>query len=445
MEHLLSKCPPNSREVEEALLASIFINPVCLDDIPWLSSEDFYQNTNRTIYGAMESLRATRQPVDSVTVAESLKKRGELSEIGGIAYLAKIMDAAPIAFDVVAYAEIIKKHSLSRQIIQAGTDIVQKAFSGVDGNDLLEVAQSCFMQIQPTTTGDKIHCVSDLIQRHIDHIEAANIRKEVRGYPTGFPSIDRCLSIIGPKLIVIAARPKMGKTSFVVTMSRNMDRAGVKVGFLSLEMAEGEILDRWLAQSSGVDSEKFGMYRGLSPDEWKALSKGASELSISKIIIDDSGSLSIEDVKRRCRKMVKAGVQVIFIDQLSQIRGRKNDDRFTRFANNVNELALLKKELGVPIILLAQLNRELEKRGNKEPMVSDLKMTGNLEEDADAVIFIYRPEVYAPEGEKEALRGHAIINLALNRHGSPWRENRVRFVPEKSFFYQIGDRYGEQM
>lgn len=198
-----------------------------------------------------------------------------------------------------------------------------------------------------------------------------------------------------------------------------------------------ELIDKWLAQESQVDSQKFGKYKGLSLEEFESIMNATGSMAVNcKIMMDDSGSIGIEDVKRKCRKMVKAGCKVLFIDQLSQIKGKPGEDRFGRYESNTNQLAILKKELGVPIFLLAQLNRELEKRNNKEPIPSDLKMTGSLEEDSDAVIFVYRPEVYAKdEHEARALKGKAILNLALNRHGSPWRE-KVLFRPETSYFYQ---------
>jgi len=300
------------------------------------------------------------------------------------------------------------------------------------------------LKIQNTNRQDNIKHVCDIIDDHVDRIEKANARKEGRGYPTGFSNIDRCLSLKDGKLIVVAGRPKSGKTSFAVTIMRNMDKLGIKTGILSIEMPEAEVIDKWLAQESQIDSQKFGKYKALSDDDFIYLVNAAGNIAQnSSIMIDDSGSIGIDDVKRKCRKMVKAGCKVLFIDQLSQIRGRSGEDRFARFANNVNEIAMLKKELGVPIFLLAQLNRELEKRANKEPIPSDLKMTGNLEEDADAVIFVYRPEVYAADDhERAVLKGKAIINLALNRHGAPWRDNKIWFKAETSYFYQEQEGHG---
>jgi len=445
METALTRIPANDRNAEQALLSALFIDNSPFEDLGDLSPQDFYHSAHQKIYRAMSALQRKGSPVDLVTVATWLKSSGELEKVGGAGYLAEIADSAPIATNAIAYADTIKGLSLNRRVLAVALHVQDAALRGEAGGAVLELLQTEALKIQNTSRQDNIKYVSDVIDDHVDRIEKANARKEGRGYPTGFSNIDRCLSVKDGKLIIIAGRPKMGKTSLAITIMRNMDSLGIKTGILSIEMPEAEVIDKWLAQQSQIDSQKFGKYKGLSSDDFICLVNAAGQLAEKcQIMIDDSGSIGIEDVKRKCRKMVKAGCKVLFVDQLSQIRGRSGEDRFARFANNVNEIAMLKKELGVPIFLLAQLNRELEKRNKKEPIPSDLKMTGNLEEDADAVIFVYRPEVYATdeEIEKAGLKGQAIINLALNRHGAPWRENKIWFKAETSYFYQEQEGHG---
>jgi len=444
MTNTLSKTPSNDKNAEQALISALLIDNAPLEDITDLSPRDFYTTAHQKIYGAMVSLHRQGSPVDLVTVATWLQKSGDLERVGGASYLASIADSAPMATNAGAYADTIKDMSLNRRVLEVALRVQDAALRGEAGASVLELLQTEALKIQNTNRQDNIKHVCDIIDDHVDRIEKANARKEGRGYPTGFSNIDRCLSLKDGKLIVVAGRPKSGKTSFAVTIMRNMDKLGIKTGILSIEMPEAEVIDKWLAQESQIDSQKFGKYKALSDDDFIYLVNAAGNIAQnSSIMIDDSGSIGIDDVKRKCRKMVKAGCKVLFIDQLSQIRGRSGEDRFARFANNVNEIAMLKKELGVPIFLLAQLNRELEKRANKEPIPSDLKMTGNLEEDADAVIFVYRPEVYAADDhERAVLKGKAIINLALNRHGAPWRDNKIWFKAETSYFYQEQEGHG---
>jgi len=436
--NLLTKLPAHDLDAEEALLSALFIDSSPMDDLSGLVPSDFYKPAHQKIYRTMVSLYRREDPIDLVTVATFLQTSGELQEIGGAGYLAQIADSAPMACNVLAYADTVKDFSLNRRVLMLVTKIQDSALRGDTGEAVLEMLQSEALKIQSTNHRDDIRRVRDIIGEHLSRIEKANTTHEGRGYPTGFPGIDRCLSIRGPKLIVIAGRPKQGKTSLAVTIMRNMDKLGIKTGILSIEMPEAEVLDKWLAQESQVDSQKFGKYKALSDDDFTAIAEAASTISEKcKIMIDDSGSIGIEDVKRKCRKMVKAGCKVIVIDQLSQIKGRAGEDRFGRYESNTNQLAILKKELGIPIILLAQLNRKLEERTNKEPIPSDLKMTGSLEEDADAVIFVFRPEVYAQsDQEKMVLKGRAVINMALNRHGASWRDDKVFFNAETSYFYQ---------
>lgn len=439
MENLLTRVPANNKDAEEALISALLIDNTSFDDISNLKPDDFYTTANKEIFSAMLSLFKKGEPVDLVTVVSLLNSTGKLEKVGGASYVSYIADSAPVAVNFKAYANTIKDLSLNRKVLQVVSKIQDTALKGETGEIVLDMLQSEAMKIQSSNQKDTIDFVKDLIWDHLDTIEKANTTHEGRGYPTGFPNIDRCLSIRGPKLIVIAGRPKAGKTSLSVTIMKNMDGLGIKTGILSIEMPKSEVMDKWLAQESGVDSLKFGRYKALSPPEYEAISEAAGRISDNNnMMIDDSGSIGIDDVKRKCRKMVKNGCKVIFIDQLSQIKGKSSDDRFSRYESNVNELSMLKKELGVPIFLLAQLNRKLEERNNKEPIPSDLKMTGSLEEDADAVIFVYRPEVYAKdEHEMAALKGKAVINLALNRHGAPWRDNQIMFKPETSYFYQV--------
>jgi replicative DNA helicase len=228
----------------------------------------------------------------------------------------------------------------------------------------------------------------------------------------------------------------MGKTAFAVTCMRNLSHLGVACGFLSIEMGRQEILNRWLSMETGINSMKFFQYQGLNEYELQKIDEAAKEMTNWNIQIDDTGSVGIEDVERKCRKMVRNGARILFIDQLSKIRG-KTGDQFRDYTTNCNRIADLKKELEIPIFLLSQLNRELEKRNDKRPTLADLKNTGALEEDADAVIFLFRPEYYEKdEHKKAAIKAQAEVHIAKNRNGTCFLDNKIEFQHVRGMFYQ---------
>ncbi len=435
--------PKNNIQAEESLIASLFIDNNELDNCMDLIPEDFYKPAHSKIFNAIIILISKSQVADLVTIGHFLTDNNELEQIGGAYFLAKIADAAPLSLNTKYHAKIIKDCSTSRKILKTALSVIDMCRQDKPVTELLDFSQSEFLQIEGKEISETVHSVKDIIHSHLDRIEKANTDREIGGFLTGFPFLDRKLSVKEGKLIIVAGRPKMGKTSLAVTIAHNMDRAGVKTGFLSLEMPESEIMDKLIAFESNIDSAKFGKFDGLSQEEFEGLSGAGSALSRSKMLIDSSGNLNFSKIAQRCRKMVKEGVQVIFIDQLSQFKGMNKEedkDRFLRFSENVNRCSLLKKELKIPIFLIAQLSRSVEKRNDKEPILSDLKMTGNLEEDADAIIFLYRPGVYEAskllnETDRLLIESKTIVNLAANRSGGTAWTDKVKFNHSTQYFY----------
>lgn len=422
-------------EAEQSLLATLMINNEAFEHCSEIMPIDFYKTAHQIIYKKIIELLFAKNLVDLVVLTNELTKAGQIDQIGGVSYLVKVIDTAPI-MNTAGYVKIIKEYSLTRQINQVCMKIQD---SSLVGDTLLDIAQSEMLKIQSSANQDCIVNVRDIIHKHIDRIEKANTQQQETGYQTGFSNIDQRLKLSGSKLIIIAGRPRMGKTSLAVTIARNFDKTGVCVGFMSIEMPEDEIMDKWLSMESGVDSCKFGRYKGLNKDEYQVLNSSAESLFESKLMLDETGSLDIVDVERKARKMKTKGAQVLIIDQLSQIGNKyvKSGETTSRYSVNCNRIARLKKELKIPIFLLAQLNRDLEKRNNKEPMLSDLKQTGSLEEDADAILFVHRPEEYAvKKEERTALRGIAVLNLAKNRSGPCYRDERIIFVQKTTRFFE---------
>ncbi|MCK5017400.1 MAG: AAA family ATPase [Candidatus Peribacteraceae bacterium] len=435
--------PKNNIEAEESLLASLFIDNSEIDNCLNLIPDDFYKPAYQIVFKTILLLINKKEVADLVTVGHFINDNGGFETIGGAVTLEKIANSAPLSLNVKHHAGIIKDCSLNRNILTTALKVVDMCRKNKTTIDLLSFAQNEFLQIENKDMSETIHNVKDIVGMHIDRIEKSNTTQDTGGISTGFPVIDKKLSVKEGKLIIIAGRPKMGKSSLAVTIAHNMDRSGIKTGFLSLEMPESEIMDKLIAFESNIDTVKFGRYKGLNQNEYQELSTAGSSLSRSQMLIDGTGNLNFNQIAQRCRKMVKEGVRVIFIDQLSQFKGinkEENRDRFLRFSENVNRCSLLKKELKIPIFLLAQLSRNIEKRNDKEPIMSDLKMTGNLEEDADAIIFIYRPGVYEAskelnENERLFVESKTVLNLAANRSGGTVWTDKVRFNHKTQYFY----------
>ena len=441
------RVPPHSDETEHSLISTLLINNADFDLCDWLDPGEFYSRQNQTIFRAMLTMRAKRVPVDLVTLAEELKERNEIDVVGGYSRLAEIADAAPMALNCEAYAKIISDLAVKRSAIALGQQIFDMGFKS-DAAELVDFAQSEVLKLQQNKRDDNIVRVGDLIGDHLDRLLQNNDREQVGGFQIGFSQLDSLLNIAGPKLIIVAGRPAMGKTAFAVTIMRNLARRNIQSGFLSIEMGRDEILNRWLAMESGVNSMKFNQYQALTQSDTETLQLVSGQMYEWPIQIDDTGSIWIEDVERKCRKMKRDGAQIIFVDQLSKIRGRTGD-QFRDYTENCNRIADLKKELEMPIVLLAQLNRELEKRNDKRPTLSDLKNTGALEEDADIILFLFRPEYYInPKTdelrlEKEQLRDAAEISIAKNRSGATFLDKTVRFDHGRGMFWQADRNYGE--
>jgi replicative DNA helicase len=428
--------PDHDLDAEQSLLASLIINNKFFDDCEFLAPEEFYKTAHQQIYRAMLTMRAKSEAVDLVSLVSHLRNKKILTECGGAAYLSKLVDTSTVFF-CREYVRIIKQAYITRETKYRCMSILS---SDLKGEALAEKACADILSVKTDQQDDAIKRVRDIVIEHIERIANANTQTQGAYYKTGFPGIDRALRIMDGKLIIIAGRPGMGKTSLAVSMARNLDRLGVVVGFLSIEMPENEIMDRWLSMESGIDSAKFGRYGAMQTEDIDMLTRAGERIfNTSQKLIDGSGSLDIADVERKCRKMVRQGAEVIFIDQLSQIGNRqiKAGEKTALFTENTTRIARLKKELNIPIFLLAQLNREMRTRSNKEPVLSDLKQSGQIEEDADAVLFVHRPEMYAENPqEKSALHGITILKLAKNRAGPVYRDDRILFDHPTTYFYQ---------
>lgn len=413
------RIPPQNIEAEQSLIASILVSEKILDDCS-LKPDDFYQTKHQKIYRTFLDLKAKDENIDLVSVGQCLIDDKDL-----VTYVAGITDTATITLKAKTTAKIIKAARVKRDLI-VSLQTIQDRVDESSLETLLDFAQSEIMKYTVSKHDNKIFHIRDLLMDHVDKIEKANTQKQEKLIQTGFRCLDQRLNLDGPNYVVIAGRPSMGKTAFALSIIKNMATNNQRPAILSLEMGKSKLVDRWLSMMTGINSMNFYKYRALSSQQWQQLQDSVSFIYDKwDALISDAPANSIDGLERQARRMKSQGATAIFIDQLSQIGGGSDDD-FKNYTQHSNRIARLKKELGIPIFLLAQLNRKLEDRSDKEPRLSDLKMTGSLEEDSDVAILLYRPEYYEKTPEKKAEKARdVVVNIAKNRDGATHRESDV--------------------
>ena len=421
---LLSRTPPHDTDAEESLLSAIFINnDILLDVLEVLTSDDFYKGAHKKIFRVIIELVAKEEPVDLVTVANALNEKDELESIGGAAYLASISDAAPVAVNAVHYAKIIQGKAALRQLIDASSKTIERCLEDKgDFKEILDEAEAAVFQIAERKTRGAFKSLSELINLNIDQLEEQQGKDGgLSGLDTGYPRLNQITSgLQGSDLIIIAARPSMGKTAFALNLARNvavLERKPVAV--YSLEMSCDQLSMRLLTSEARIDSNRLRT-GFISPEDWQNATDAAGILNEMPIFIDDTASISVMDVRAKARKLYQkhGELGLVVIDYLQLMKAPiKSDRRDLEIAEISRSLKALAKELNVPVIALSQLNRMLEQRADKRPMMSDLRESGAIEQDADIIAFIYRDEVYNKEPDNPK-KGTAEIIVAKNRNGA---------------------------
>ncbi len=418
----LQKLPPHSIEAEESILSAILLdNSTLLDILEILVPEDFYRTAHQRIFSSIEALFAKAEPVDLITLTNALREKNQLEEIGGATYLSRLVDTVPSAVNVTHYARIVRDKSSLRRLISKAGEITQKCYEdGGNFDQVLDYAEGAVFEISENKHKAAFHPLSKIIELNIDALEERQgNRALVTGIPTGFTRMDHMTSgLQGSDLIILAARPAMGKTAFALNIARNAALEGnVPVAVFSLEMSKEQLSMRMLCAEARVDSSRL---RGgfLNPDDWNRITDAAGVLSEIPIYIDDSPDISATSIRTKSRRLkLDKDLGLIIIDYLQLMRGRQaNERRDLEISEISRSLKLLAKELNVPVLALSQLNRKLEERSDKRPQLSDLRESGALEQDADVVTFIYRDEVYNKE-ETNPNRGTAEIIIAKQRNG----------------------------
>jgi replicative DNA helicase len=429
---MFGKIPPQAKDLEEAILGAIMLEKAAFDTVvEILKPECFYVEAHQKIYKAMQGLAIKSLPIDLLTVVEELKFREELDFVGGPYAVTKLTNAVVSSANIEAHARIVLQKFIQRELIRISGEIIGEAYEdSTDVFDMLDLAETKLFEITNNHLRKNFDDIETVLVKTINRIEEMRNRQdEMTGVPTGFPSLDRLTYGWQPTdLIILAARPSVGKTAFALNLARTAALHPTRptaVGFFSLEMSSSQLVQRILSAESEIWLEKIARGK-LEEHEMKQLyKKGIDRLSKAPIFIDDSAALNIFELRAKCRRLKnKHNIGIIIIDYLQLMSGSadRNSNREQEISKISRDLKGLAKELQVPIIALSQLSREVEKRkeGNKIPQLSDLRESGAIEQDADMVMFLYRPDYYDVTTNEmgESNKGETFVKIAKHRNGS---------------------------
>lgn len=451
----LSRLQPQARELEEAVLGALMVEKYAPEKVmSYLKTESFYVESHQHIFEAIKNLFSTNNPIDILTVTEQLRKEGNLEAAGGAYYITQLTNKVSSAANIEYHAHIVIQKYIQRQLISVAGEIGEKAFQETsDAFELLDDSEKRLFEIKNESMTKSYDTVSDLISKAIKEIE--NMKTDVEGLtgvPTGFTDLDRLTAGWQKSdLIILAARPGMGKTAFVLSMARNAAVLGKKkVALFSLEMSSLQLTKRLISSEAELDADKLRTGK-LADHEWQQLHTKISAIEEADIFIDDTPALTVLDLKAKARRLKRQrGIDVIIIDYLQLMRAEEGNksagNREQEISYISRSLKGLAKELDIPVIALAQLSRAVEQRQDKRPMLSDLRESGSIEQDADLVTFIYRPEYYGITQDEEGndITGLTEIIIRKHRNGSPGTVN-LKFIGQYSKFADWGySNYGDE-
>lgn len=436
------KIPPHNTEAEQSVLGSMLLDQeavIVAQEI--LKVQDFYKNAHKEIYESVCNIALRREPVDLVTLSEDLRNRGILEEVGGILYLTSLSSSVPVAANVKHYAEIVEKKATLRNLIKASEEIIGLAYSTeIDIDEVIEQAEKSIFDLSQNRYREALTPIDKLLSSTFDQIEKLYENKGgIRGLSTGFTDVDRKLNGLNKTdLILVAARPAMGKSAFAMNLAQNIAvRAGGSVAIFSLEMSKEQLMLRMIAAESMVDLTKI-QNGNLNEKEWISIANAIAPLSQSNVYFDDTPGISVMEMKSKCRRLkLEKGLDVVLVDYLQLMQGdKRTENRQQEISAISRNLKMLAKELDCPVIALSQLSRAPELRSDRRPILSDLRESGAIEQDADIVMFLYRDEYYHADSEQKNI---AEIIVAKHRHGETgtisliWLGNYQKFLDYEKF------------
>ena len=441
------RIPPQNVEAEQAVLASMLLDPGAIDKIEeFLTEEAFYRGAHRAVFAAINALSQRNEPTDLITVTAELERQGRLAEIGGATFLQSLLDSVPTAANVEYHGRLVLEKAVLRKLIEISTLIIEESYEAAGPwADILDHAEQRLFGLGQARINREFSPIKDILTGTFEIlVDPYENKRAVTGVPTGYPDLDRLTSGWQKSdLIIIAGRPSMGKTSLMLNIAENaaIDHK-IPVGIFSLEMSREQIVQRFLSSRARVPAQRLRTGY-LKESEWPLLTKSAAHLSEAPIFIDDTPAIGLMEMRAKARRLqARYGLGMIIVDYLQLGKGVAGVESRQQEISQISQgLKALAKELQIPVLAGSQLSRAVEARENKRPILSDLRESGAIEQDADIVIFIYREEFYKPE--KEDIQGQAEVIIGKHRNG-PTGTVRLAFLKEYTRFENLapmGDDY----
>ena len=418
---MMERMPPQNIEAEQAVLGAVLIKKEALTEVQEiLKPEDFYREAHRIVYSAMEDLFINNEAVDLVTLTEQLRKKDQLDKVGGLAFVTALANSVPTAANVIYHAKIVREKAELRSLIDAATEIAGKAYEDADEVEtIMDEAEKKILSIAASRTVSDFEPIKTILMNSIDRISTLYESKGgLTGLSTGFKDLDALTSgLQASDLVLVAARPSMGKTAFTLNIAAHAAMHGHSVAFFSLEMSKEQLVQRMLCSEGAMDSQRLRTGQ-LEGEEWGKLIGTADKLSKAKIYIDDTPGITVMELRSKARRLkAEHGLELVVIDYLQLMQGRSarnSDSRQQEISEISRSLKALARELNVPVVALSQLSRSVESRQVKKPMLSDLRESGSLEQDADIVMFLYREDYYDQDTENKNITE---VIIAKHRNG----------------------------
>lgn len=450
-ELLQDRVPPQNIEAEQAVLGSIFLDAdVLIEAMEYVEPKDFYRRSHQLIFQTMMTLSDRNEAIDVVTIKDRLEQENLLEDVGGLSYLSDLALAVPTAANAIYYAKIVEQKSLLRNLIQTATEIVTKGFEqGEDVESILDDAERSILEVSEKRNRSGFLSISDVLNTTIANIDQLYQNdEEITGLPTGYQALDKMTAgLQAEELIILAARPAVGKTAFALNIAQNVGTKTDKaVAIFSLEMGAESLVNRMLCAEGSIEASHLRTGQ-LSEEEWQNLIIAMGSLSRANIYIDDTPGIKITEIRAKCRKLAqeKGNLGLILIDYLQLIEGTGKENRQQEVSDISRQLKKLAKELKVPVIALSQLSRGVEQRQDKRPVLSDIRESGSIEQDADIVAFLYRDDYYdrgeGEDGDHEPPEVDNVVEVIIEKNRSGARGTvELLFIKEYNKFSSLSPR-----